>query len=130
MKCLDCETGNYVLMYPESETAFYACDKCGGCMRVNWHEKIAAMQEVIGRLQESLTPSGDTKAAYSGEFSFETECGEYNTECGEYNPCELAVPWTTIKAIMKAIKARANKPNCTTPQPCGVCDKCKGVSDV
>jgi hypothetical protein len=60
------------------------------------------------KLVEALTPSGDTKAAYMGEFSFpgviryENEDGE---ECEDAH--KIPVPWTTIKEIMAAIRARA-----------------------
>lgn len=46
----------------------------------------------LERLTEALSPSGDTKAAYMGEFK---------TERGHI------VDWTTIKAIMATIRARS-----------------------
>lgn len=52
-----------------------------------------------------FTPSAATKAAYMGEFSF--IAGEYVDDEGEPHTQVEAVPWTTIKDIMKAIKARA-----------------------
>jgi hypothetical protein len=59
-------------------------------------------------LVEALTPSGDTKAAYSGEFMIDAPYQGYD-EDGE--PLEgtyrLTVPWTTIKEIMAAIRTRA-----------------------
>lgn len=61
------------------------------------------------RLREALTPSGDTKAAYMGEFSFEI-METYFDEDGETfveQPRKVYVPWDTIKEIMAAILARA-----------------------
>ena len=54
---------------------------------------------------EALTPSGDTKAAYIGEF----EHVIYDLdEDGKEHPRSITVPWTTIKDIMKAIRDRAD----------------------
>ena len=50
----------------------------------------------IKRLREALTPGAETKAAYMGEFQFRLD------DCPTVN-----VPWTTIKQIMAAIRARA-----------------------
>lgn len=58
----------------------------------------------IERLQEALTPSGATKAAYIGEFSFAVEDRD---EGGEECSRNVVVPWTTVKEIMGAIRARA-----------------------
>ena len=56
------------------------------------------------RLREALTPSGDTKAVYMGEFTFGvTEVDEDGDEVSR----KVYVPWTTIKDIMAAILARA-----------------------
>ena len=63
---------------------------------------------------EALEPSGDTKAAYSGEFKFkvtawrENEDEESDDEWEEYLT-DVTVPWTTIKEIMAAIKSRADR---------------------
>ena len=53
---------------------------------------------------EALTPSGDTKAAYIGEFSFSLTRIDGNGD--EYSE-KVYVPWTTIKEIMAAIRNRA-----------------------
>lgn len=68
-------------------------------------EKIeAASGPDRGALTEALTPSGDTKAAYMGEFSFNlTQVDEF----GDEHQVKTYVPWTTIKEIMAAIRARA-----------------------
>jgi len=60
----------------------------------------------VARLREALTPSGDTKAEYSGEFSISV----YDAEDEDGNEIwrNVLVDWTTIKAIMAAIKARAS----------------------
>lgn len=56
------------------------------------------------RMREALTPSGDTKAAYMGEFSFNlTQVDEF----GDERSVKTYVPWTTIKEIMAAIRARS-----------------------
>lgn len=56
------------------------------------------------RLVEALTPSGDTKAAYMGEFAFSLQrVDEFGDEYSE----KVYVPWDTIKEIMKAIRDRA-----------------------
>lgn len=54
-------------------------------------------------LYEAVTPSGATKAAYSSEFEFPVRVFDEDGE--EYTDHET-VPWTTIKEIMAAIKAR------------------------
>lgn len=55
-------------------------------------------------LVEALTPSGDTKATYHGEFSFTIEDAD---EEGEPVSRKIYVPWTTVKEIMAAIRDRA-----------------------
>lgn len=60
-------------------------------------DEIATLKAERDRLREALTPSGDTKAAYMGEV----ECA-CPTETWRHH-----VPWTTTKAIMAMIRARA-----------------------
>jgi len=61
-------------------------------------------QAKIARLTEALTPSGDTKAAYMSEFEFIVfGMNDDGEECSH----KITVPWTAIKEIMAAIKARA-----------------------
>lgn len=60
----------------------------------------AALQDLSDSergMREALEPSGDTKAAYSGEFKFKSPGGRM----------QYTVPWETIKEIMAAISARA-----------------------
>jgi hypothetical protein len=64
----------------------------------------AGQAERIAKLEEALTPSGDTKAAYMGEFSFPPTMRD---DDGDEFDAKIPVPWTTIKEIMAAIKARA-----------------------
>lgn len=64
----------------------------------------AAQAERIKRLEEAVTPSGDTKAAYMGEFSFPLTMRD---DDGDEFDAKIPVPWTTIKEIMAAIRARA-----------------------
>ena len=97
-------------------------DKCphdGSPMwRVTYAEQLAEAHEEWGKqveraaeaerqrdaLLEAVTPSASTKAAYMGEFSMKiAEVDEH----GEEYMRNLNVPWTTIKAIMEAIAARA-----------------------
>lgn len=55
-------------------------------------------------LEEALTPSVATKAAYMGEFSFDTrEIDEF----GDERRCKVYVPWDTIKQIMAGIREHA-----------------------
>lgn len=58
--------------------------------------------------RQALEPSAETKAAYIGEFQFTVTTTAVD-ECDE--PYEVqqtvTVPWTTIKEIMAAIRARA-----------------------
>ena len=67
-----------------------------------------ASQAEIERLKEALTPSGETKAAYIGEFQFTVTMLELD-ESDEPYECQrmVTVPWTTIKEIMAAISERA-----------------------
>ena len=58
----------------------------------------------LAKAVEALTPSGETKAAYIGEFSFTVD---FTNEDGEDDYMRVDVPWTTIKEIMAAIRARA-----------------------
>lgn len=55
-------------------------------------------------VKEALEPSGSTKFAYMGEFSFSREVIDEN---GDDVTETLKVPWTTIKEIMAAISERA-----------------------
>lgn len=68
--------------------------------------RIEALEAENARLREALTPSGDTKAAYMGEFKFSDVVAHDN----EGNPIygNTYVPWTTIKEIMAAIQDRAD----------------------
>lgn len=59
---------------------------------------------VIARLVEALTASGDTKAAYMGEFHFPLTTTDKD---GEEVTSRTYVPWTTVKEIMAAILDRA-----------------------
>ncbi len=65
---------------------------------------LAHLRGKVERLQEALTPSAATKAAYIGEFSFGVDDRD---EEGEECTRNVMVPWTTVKEIMGAIRARA-----------------------
>ena len=58
---------------------------------------ILAQLRRLKATEAALTPSGDTKAAYSGEFRMLSPSGR---------PGAL-IPWDTIKQIMAAIRDRA-----------------------
>ncbi|MFZ5744433.1 MAG: hypothetical protein ACOY7T_08145 [Pseudomonadota bacterium] len=66
--------------------------------------EVEALRGEVARLREALDPSGDTKAAYMGEFWFSLTRTD---EDGEEYQEQVYVPWTTIKEIMAAISARA-----------------------
>lgn len=68
-------------------------------------QAITALTAENERLREALTPSGATKGAYHGEFTFETEDGVSNAGIERWR--KVYVPWTTVKEIMKAISDRA-----------------------
>lgn len=63
-----------------------------------------ATDQALREAREALTPSGDTKAAYMGEFAFkQTHLDEF----GDEHTVKTYVPWTTVKEIMAAIRERA-----------------------
>jgi hypothetical protein len=68
-------------------------------------DRIEELEAKNKRLREALTPSGDTKAAYAGEFHISV----YDADDEDGNEIWRKVPvdWTTIKAIMAAIRNRA-----------------------
>lgn len=72
--------------------------------RAELHAALTAERAKVARLVEALTPSGETKAEYIGEFSWNHYVDD--GAGGEF-PVKMVVPWTTIKEIMKAINARA-----------------------
>lgn len=67
--------------------------------------RIEQLHNRVERLTEAVTPSGDTKAAYHGEFSFNIEEWDDDAACERIR--KVYVPWDTVKQIMAAIKARA-----------------------
>ena len=66
-------------------------------------QKLTAATARIARLEEALTPSGETKAEYIGEVGF------YFGGGSEGEGFKVAVPWTAIKEIMAMILARASR---------------------
>ncbi|WP_395543413.1 hypothetical protein [Neotabrizicola sp. sgz301269] len=83
------------------------CAENDAKLAADWDEaadRITALQAQNRKLVEALTPSGDTKAAYMGEFSFQSISTD---EDGNEVAAKTYVPWTTIKEIMAAIRARA-----------------------
>lgn len=69
-------------------------------------DALTTLQAREATLIRALTPSAETKAAYIGEFSFTIE--DTDDEWGLPITRHIDVPWTTIKEIMAAIRARAN----------------------
>lgn len=67
---------------------------------------LATLTARVAELEAALTPSGDTKAAYIGEFKFTFLAGldEFGDDLTYEN---VTVPWTTVKEIMAAIRAYA-----------------------
>jgi hypothetical protein len=63
------------------------------------------VRDALDRVLEALTPHGETKAAYMGEFSWTEWLPDEN---GVEQGHERTVPWTTIKEIMAAIRDRAS----------------------
>lgn len=75
---------------------------------VEFSEVILVAAKAYGPMREALTPSGDTKAAYRGEFKIDVpEMVENDDGEMEEHWRSIPVPWTTIKEIMAAIVARA-----------------------
>lgn len=66
--------------------------------------RITELTAEVERLREALAPSAGTKAAYIGEFSFDVAASD---EGGNEVWQRTYVPWSTIKEIMAAIRARA-----------------------
>jgi hypothetical protein len=60
--------------------------------------------ERLKALEEALTPSAETKAAYIGEFQFTVELMHPGLGSAFRS---VDVPWTTIKEIMAAITRKA-----------------------
>lgn len=61
-------------------------------------------RDTIQRMRDALTPSGETKGAYMGEFSVRLPVFDAH---GHDTYRHINVPWTVIKEIMKAIKSHA-----------------------
>ena len=83
-----------------------ACAKWAEVSQSNY-QRAKAAEAKLAKAVEALTPSGDTKAEYAGEFHISV----YDAEDEDGNEIWRKVPvdWTTIKAIMAAIKARATR---------------------
>lgn len=112
-------------LYLEDEDNFggsvISCKKCGASSAVHfdrktnlyssWNDRARPSPVSCGRcadlavaLEDALTPSAETKYAYHGEFSFtDWRVDENGVEQGY----QMVVPWTTVKEIMAAIRARA-----------------------
>ena len=59
---------------------------------------------VVRAFEEALTPSGETKGAYHGEFYHERE---FTDDEGNSQVVREYIPWTVTKDIMRAILKRA-----------------------
>lgn len=100
---------------PESSEGYWGIDCCHAfshdaderCAAEAWNTRAlprTPQQEEVERLQEALTPSLGTKAAYMGEFQFGFPDWD---EDGNEVTRNINIPWTAIKEIMAAIRARA-----------------------
>ncbi|OHE63869.1 MAG: hypothetical protein A2001_01525 [Treponema sp. GWC1_61_84] len=67
-------------------------------------KNLADLETQVERMREALTPSEHTKYAYIGEFSFPVH--QLDEDGNEVTTMQ-AVPWTTVKEIMAAIRNRA-----------------------
>ena len=94
---------------------YVECDKCGCCgpdkpteaeAITAWGTRAALTSTNVEGLVEALTPSGDTKAAYHGEFTFQIHDGVSDAGIDQYR--KVYVPWDTVKEIMTAIRKRAH----------------------
>lgn len=108
----DAEKGDYIptSMYlqrcEELRTAQREAESVSHWIRLNdmATAKLSASEREAERLRAALTPSGETKAAYSHEFAIrQTWQDENGADCAS----TTYVPWTTIKDIMAAISKRA-----------------------
>jgi hypothetical protein len=73
--------------------------------------RIKRLEAEVASLRGALTPSGDTKAAYIGEF----QMGITLRARGEEEYRRVQIPWDTIKEIMAAIRERATLTKGPTP---------------
>lgn len=96
----------WVTTYGVDPTHCAAAARIGDAIGRQVVRPLEDMRALIARFTEALTPSGDTKAAYHGEFYFEIEDRD---EDGEECLRRICVPWTTVKEIMAAIHGRAAK---------------------
>jgi len=80
-----------------------ACNLMGRITDRERDARATAAEAALQRAVEALTPSAETKAAYSGEFRFPVIDHD---EDGNELTGHMIVPWTTIKEIMAAIRAR------------------------
>ena len=64
----------------------------------------AALDAKVAGLVEALEPSAETKAAYMGEFYMGVTMSH---PCLGEETRKVQIPWTTIKEVMAAIRARA-----------------------
>ena len=68
-------------------------------------EALSQLTREVEAYREALTASGETKAEYIGEFSFDLPVG-FDRHGNDLHR-SFDVPWTTIKEIMAAIRKRA-----------------------
>ena len=75
--------------------------------RIHTHlETIEQLKAENERLRAALTPTAQTKAVYSGEFTMTLkEVDDY----GDDRSIRVAIPWTSIKEIMRAIEKYADE---------------------
>lgn len=96
--------GEHVTTYGRNPEHCQAAGRIGDAIGRQVVKPLEDLHAKIAHFTDALTPSGDTKAAYHGEFFFDIEDRD---EDGEECSRRVLVPWTTVKEIMAAIRARA-----------------------
>lgn len=105
---------------PITEAESYArCGKCGKCAYCKIVQdycleirQSATRSRQLTRLRSALTPSEETKYAYSGEFGWFDEAFD---DDGNSVSVQRVVPWETIKRIMARILAKAEATESVSP---------------
>jgi len=136
-ECPHCGDGLTDVQYAKIEAMQAERDAWQSLDGINWYERaieaekaIEAMQAVIDSRQWTLwaeCPCEDTSCiAYLEDYGvFEAECIE--DEYGDW--LWFMVRGEEIGRDPTHWMPLPKRPNCTTPQPCGLCPKCKGGND-
>jgi hypothetical protein len=71
-----------------------------------WQNRALEAEERVRKLLAALTPTGETKSSYIGEFAFAKEVVDLN---GDPYLINCVVPWDIIKDIMKFIREESEE---------------------